>query len=472
MNVILVVLDSLRADHVGCYGNTWIKTPNFDAFAGENVLFEKAAPETLPTIQARRAMMTGNRLFPFRDWKPTLGDNVISPGWAPLRESDITLSEILNDAGSRTAFITDTYHMFKASMNFHRGFDEWRWIRGQEYDRYRSAPPSREIDIDHFIDPKLYGTYPHAKLLQYLSNTAFRKGEEDYFAPMVFSEGMRWLEENHDAEKYFLWLDVFDPHEPWDPPQEYRDIYDPGYEGREYIAGKAGDPLEYMTEKELNHTRALYAGEVTMVDTWFGKFIAKVKDLCLYDNSMIIVVSDHGHPLGEHGIIHKIAYAMYGTLMDIPLLIHYPEGTGAGKRISEFVYHHDVFSTILSFAGVQAPEEVDGEDIWPLVTGEGGPKREYVTCGMEKYVWVRDDHYVYISETDGANPQLFDLEIDPGQFNNIAPDHPDVVKEMMQKAVADGGGPLPVFDYLPSYLADATYSTPLTRKREKKTERV
>ena len=79
MNVILIVMDSLRADHVGCYGNTWIKTPNLDAFAEENVLFERAAPESLPTIQSRRAIMTGNRLFPFRDWKPTLGDNVISP---------------------------------------------------------------------------------------------------------------------------------------------------------------------------------------------------------------------------------------------------------------------------------------------------------------------------------------------------------------------------------------------------------
>jgi arylsulfatase A-like enzyme len=466
MNVILVVLDSLRLDHVGCYGNTRIRTPNLDAFAKENILFERAAPESLPTIQVRRAIMTGNRLFPFRDWKPTLGDNVISPGWAPLRESDITLSEILSDADYRTAFVTDTYHMFKPSMNFHRGFDEWRWIRGQEYDRYRSAPPPKGIDIEHLIDPKLYGTYPHAKVLQYLSNTSFRKGEEDYFGPMVFTEGMRWIEENHEgAEKFFLWLDAFDPHEPWDPPLEYREMYDPGYEGREFIVGKAGNPLEYMTERELKHTRALYAGEVTMVDKWFGKFIAKVKDLGLYENTMIIVVSDHGHQLGEHGIIHKIASALYHTLMDIVLLIHHPEGIGAGKRVREFVYHHDIFSTILSFAGIKPPEEVDGEDMWPLVIGGGGPKREYVTCGMERYVWVKDNCFAYISETDGTNPRLFDLEKDPGQFNDIAPDHPDIVKQMFEKAVESGGGPLPKFDYLPSYLASATYSTPLTRKK-------
>ena len=469
MNVILIVLDSLRRDHVGCYGNTWIKTPCLDAFSTESALFERAAPESLPTIQSRRGMLTGNRLFPFRDWKAHLGDNVVSPGWAPLREEDISISEIFQDSGYTTAFITDVYHMFKPSMNFHRGFDEWRFIRGQEYDRYRIAPPPKDINVDHYVSAKLKGTYAYEKGIRYLSNTAHRKGEEDYFAPMVFREGMRWLEENHEyAENFFLWIDCFDPHEPWDPPQEYRDLYNPGYKGREYIVGKAGDPLEYMTEEELNHTRALYAGEVTMVDKWFGKFIDKVKALGLYDDSMIVVVSDHGHPLGEHGIIHKIAGAMYPTLLDIVLMIHHPKGIGNGVRVKDFVYQHDLFSTMLSFAGVDLPEKVDGQDIWPLVTGEGGPKRDYVTCGMEKYVWVKDDRYVYISETDGKDPKLFDLASDPGNYVNIAADNPAIVKEMFEKAVESGGGSLPVFDYLPSYMAGQTFSTAMTRRKEKK----
>ncbi len=469
MNVILIVLDSLRPDHVGCYGNSWIKTPCMDAFSTESALFERAAPESLPTIQVRRGMLTGNRLFPFRDWKAHLGDNVVSPGWAPLREKDISIAEILQDAGYTTAFITDVYHMFKPSMNFHRGFDEWRFIRGQEYDRYRIAPPPKDIDVDHYISAKLKETYAYAKVVQYLSNTAYRKGEEDYFAPMVFREGMRWLEENHEyTENFFLWIDCFDPHEPWDPPQEYRDLYNPGYKGREYIVGKAGDPLEYMTEEELKHTRALYAGEVTMVDKWFGKFIDKVKALGLYEKSMIVVVSDHGHPLGEHGIIHKIAGAMHPTLLDIVLMIHHPQGIGNGLRVKDFVYQHDLFSTMLNFADVDAPDKVDGQDIWPLVTGEGGPKRDYVTCGMEKYVWVKNDRYVYISETDGKYPKLYDLSSDPGNHANIAADSPAIVKEMFEKAVESGGGSLPVFDYLPSYMAGQTFSTAMTRRKEKK----
>ncbi len=456
MNVILVVIDSLRKDHVGCYGNGWIQTPNMDAFAKESCLFEQCYPESLPTLPARRAMITGNRMFPFRNWREESPGDLQSdatPGWAPLRKTDVTISEILQEAGYRTAFITDIHHMFRPSMNFHRGFDEFRHIRGNEGDRYNSGPPPKDIDIDHFLVPALYDTYAHQGLLRYLSNTSFRKGEEDYFAPLVFGEGIRWLEANRDAEKFFLWIDCFDPHEPWDPPQKYVDLYDPGYEGKEIINPQTGDPNTYLSEKELKHMRALYAGEVTMVDTWFGKFIDKTKALNLHENTLIIIVADHGHPLGEHKVVRKIPWAMYPTLMDIPLLIRHPNGIGAGKRIQAYVQHHDLFTTALNFTGVTAPKPVDGEDLIPLMSGQSGPQRDHVTCGCRRYVWLRDERYVYIAVADGTYPQLFDLRSDPGQFNNMAPDHPDICSKMHEKVLEDAGGPLPDFSGLTDFAA-------------------
>jgi hypothetical protein len=122
---------------------------------------------------------------------------------------------------------------------------------------------------------------------------------------------------------------------------------------------------------------------------------------------------------------------------------------------------------MLGFTGIDPPEKVDGEDLWPLVTGEGGPKRDYVTCGMEKYVWVKDDRYVYISETDGKDVKLFDLSADPENYTDIATDNPAIVKEMYDRAVESGGGSLPVFDYLPSYMAGQTFSSAMTRRKEK-----
>jgi arylsulfatase A-like enzyme len=188
--------------------------------------------------------------------------------------------------------------------------------------------------------------------------------------------------------------------------------------------------------------------------------MAFVKELGLVENTLIIVVTDHGHPLGEHNTSRKLPWAMYPTLMDCPLFIRHPEGIGAGKRIKEFVQHQDLFSTALSFAGVDPPEKVDGEDLLPLMTGQGGPKREYVTCGLRRYVWVRDERYILISLTDMSYTRLFDLQNDPGNFTNIAPDHPEIVKEMYEKAVEDAGGPLPLFPGLIDYSAGVWFPKP------------
>ena len=202
-----------------------------------------------------------------------------------------------------------------------------------------------------------------------------------------------------------------------------------------------------------------------MVDKWFGKFIDKCRGLGVLDNSLVVMVSDHGHPLGEHGIIHKHPSALYPTLVDCPMMIRHPEGVGAGKRISEFVYQHDLFMTMLNQAGVEPPEPVDSEDIWPLATGEGGPRREFVTCGMGRFVWVKDDRYSYIAETTGIKPRLFNLETDPGNFNDIAADNPEFCKAMHSKAEADADGPLPDFSYLTGYPAKAEFRTGMDQRK-------
>ncbi|MBW1699833.1 MAG: sulfatase-like hydrolase/transferase [Deltaproteobacteria bacterium] len=111
MNLILIIVDSLRADHVGVNGNHWIKTPNMDKLANNSVRFTKTYPESLPTIPVRRAIHTGKRCFPFRNWKSFKQWPV--PGWIPIPEEDVTLAEILQEKGYTTAFITDVYHMWK-----------------------------------------------------------------------------------------------------------------------------------------------------------------------------------------------------------------------------------------------------------------------------------------------------------------------------------------------------------------------
>ncbi|MGH3089348.1 MAG: sulfatase-like hydrolase/transferase, partial [Rubrobacteraceae bacterium] len=175
MNVVVVILDSLRKDHVGAYGNDWIQTPNLDALAKESLRFTRAYPESIPTIPARRAIYTGTRTWPFRNWVPQKGETFFPAGWQRIPENQVSLPEILVEQEFSTALITDTQHQFKASMNFQRGFDVFDYIRGQERDKYRaisSAPPELvEKQVVPGNDRSMVD-----KVRQYVANTWYRKG--------------------------------------------------------------------------------------------------------------------------------------------------------------------------------------------------------------------------------------------------------------------------------------------------------
>ncbi len=438
MNLILIIADSLRADHTGCYGNKWIKTPNIDRLAQESVLFERAFPEGLPTIPVRRAIYTGNRTWPFEDYQPKKGDTVRHFGWQPMAESDIALAEILTDAGYYTGLISDTYHIFKPAMNFHRGFETFLWIRGQEGDRYRPLlenPPG----LKRRLPPAMEGRVGRA-LPQYLSNVAERKSEEDYFAPQVFREGMRWLESAGNYKKFFLVLDSFDPHEPYDPPKWYADLYYPGYKGIDIIHPPLG-AISWLKPSELKRIRALYAGEVTMFDVWLGRFLDKVGELGLLDDTLIVFISDHGHPLGEHGILKKLYSNLYYELLEIPLIIRHPRGLGAGKRIKTFVYNYDIFATVLNLLKVKAPAKVESLNLWPLVTGKKRKHRDYITSGYQRYSCVVDSNWLFITgPPEKEDERLYNLKRDPKQQHNVVRRHPRVVALMKSRLRKDSGG--------------------------------
>ncbi len=160
MNIVFIVYDSLRKDCIGCYNsNPWweVQTPHFDALAEESLVMTRAYPESLPTLPTRRALYTGNRVYPFHNADYRLkGDFVGAPGWGPIPEEQDTIAELLRDKGGyRTALIADVYHMFKPSKNFSRGFDQWMFLRGQEVDPYRSGPQPTQAEIDYWVPREL-----------------------------------------------------------------------------------------------------------------------------------------------------------------------------------------------------------------------------------------------------------------------------------------------------------------------------
>jgi arylsulfatase A-like enzyme len=238
-------------------------------------------------------------------------------------------------------------------------------------------------------------------------------------------------------------LDSFDPHEPWDPPEEYVNLYSDGYEGREPIVPNYGSS-DWISDEELERMKALYAGEVTMVDRWLGHFLDKMESTGRMDDTLLLVLADHGVALGEHGATGKPFGALWPELTDIPFFIRHPEGKGAGQTSDYFASTHDVASTILGAIGLLPPQQLDGQYLTLLLEDVEPAPRPHFTLGYNEYVWARDDRYAMFGRNDRSDLKLYDLRRDPGMNEDIAGDNPDVVKHMFDDYILkDAGGSLP-----------------------------
>jgi arylsulfatase A-like enzyme len=330
MNVFWIVLDSLRRDHVGAYGSEVCQTPHLDAFAEEAILFDNAYPEALPTIPVRTALNTGCRTLHSRPWQP-------------LSNEDVTAAEILGHHGYTSAMITDVYHMVKPDMNFHRGFDSFQFIRGQEGDCFELVP--HDEDLDKYVHPQ-QSARKRRVIDNFLRNTQHWQSEEDTFPAQVFQEAARMARGLQDKDKLF------------------------NYNGKRLIEANYST-VDYMSAEELAYIRGMYAGEVTLVDRWFGHFIDTLRETGMLDRSVVIVLADHGHPHGDHGTIMKSPPNMYNELLRIPLMIRLPDAERAGQRVAPLVQMDDILPTTLELIGL-GNESVcmTGKSMWPLVTGD------------------------------------------------------------------------------------------------------
>ena len=438
-NVVLVIVDSLRKDHLGAYGNSWIETPNLDALAKESLRFTQAYPESIPTICARRAIHTGLRTWPFRDWKPPKGEDILLQGWQPIPEGQTTLAEILKQNGYATLFQTDTMHQFKASYNFQRGFDVFDFIRGQTTDDYKPMWTFPREKVRQALGM-------HDYFQQYFANTAYRKTEEDWFSPQVFTKASESLEVASGGQPFFMVVDSYDPHEPWDTPEEYVSLYDDPYDGPEpySVIYGLGD---YLTERESQRMKARYAAEVTMADRWLGNFLDKMDELKLFENTLLVFLADHGIAHGEHGYVGKPPYVLWPEVTDIPFFIRHPGGKLAGQTSDYYASTHDVAPSILGFLGIESPKPMDGQDLSVLFDGGEPEERAHFTLGYNDHAWARDEAYVMFARNDGRNPLLFDLREDPDMNTNTAESNQEVLNKMWGEYILkDAGGPLPRYN--------------------------
>jgi len=397
-NVIIYLVDALRADHLGCYGYGPATSPRLDGFAQDSVLFTTASSTSSWTAPGVATIFTG------------LEPEVHQVLWdcSSLQDRFTTLAEILRGNGWTTWQMTTHPIPRDAQKNLVQGFDGARWLPWFDLTRKSTA-----ADLNEHIFP--------------------------------------WLEE-HKSEPFFLYVHTVDAHDPYRAPKEYVDFFDPGYTGKTNGERPHNSPDSFWwskTDRDRQHARAIYDGCVRFNDEHFGKLVDELKRLGLYDDTMIIFTADHGEELWDHPGEAEITSGwshgrtLYEEVIHIPLVVKFPESEYRGLRHSAPVTHIDFLPTICDVAGVGVPQDSPGRSMVGLLEDEDSwtPRRIYhyldtymyspPTQYLHKIYCVRDGMYKYILRVAPYQQEmLYDLSEDPAERHNIIDSVPEVASKL------------------------------------------
>jgi arylsulfatase A-like enzyme/Flp pilus assembly protein TadD len=349
-NVILVTIDTVRADHIGCYGAHDVQTPTLDTLANDGVVFDNAIAQVPLTLPSHAVILTGT--YPFQNGLQDFTGK-------PLDKRFTTVTQVLRARGYATGAVVSAF-VLDQSWGLARGFD----------------------------------SYDDAFSREAYSQRAEKAGMVERPAELSVTRALDWLNKT-TRRPFFLWLHLYDPHSPYNPPEPYRG--------------------QYQTHP--------YDGEITYADHELGRLITWLKGNRLYDNTLILILSDHGESLGEHGE-KEHGFFVYKPTVHVPLIIKPPSTTGIRPgRVSRTVETVAVASTLLHLAGPKdpVPSQFHLPDL--LATGKQDESIAYseTLYPFNSFGWsplhsLDTGHYRYI---DAPEPELYELKTDPGETNNL-----------------------------------------------------
>ena len=453
MNVLLYVVDSLRADHLSCHGHSRQTTPNLDALAGEGVRYERCHAPATWTRPVSVSLLTGA-------YPPAHG----------VRHRDDALPAdldrlpgLLREAGMRTVGIS-TMGNVSSTLGYDAGFDAFADLYKDESVVERRREASAEAQQLSHEDPEAIALPRSADVVDRLEaefESAGPDGPEDLFA--------------------FCWS--IDPHLPFDPPEGFRDYVDPDYDGP--IDGSFESLPDEPTPVDLDRLRDLYDGEVRYVDEQVGRLVEGLKERGVYDDTLLVVLGDHGEAFYEHDVVFH-GTVPYEELLHVPLIVKPPAGGPTGETVDDLVSLIDVVPTILELLGIDGrPSRSQGRVLPPFGDRSGAdsgaaglgdpdaptdravfsetqlrdfePAHRSVTLGRWKYVRTETPLPDYVlkrlveeresipgltyalatlrdsalaAADGGVTEHLYDLEADPGERSNLAAERPAVVDRL------------------------------------------
>ncbi len=367
------MLDSLNRHYLPLYGGKQVRTPNIDRLAERGVVFENHFCCSMPCMPARRDLFTGRA-------------NFLETPWSPIQPWDICLQPALSQQrGVYSHLITDHYHYFHAGGEcYHNQFSSWEFLRGQEGDVWRPM-----VDKPH--TPPFIGKNRRS----YWANRHFMETEndEDYSTPQCFMRAIDFLEHNGNSDQWHLHLECFDPHEPFACPEKYREEFNDTWDNEKlHFDWPNYAPVEEDNDA-INHIRACYAGTLKMTDFWLGKLLDKIDTLNLWKDTVIVLSTDHGHLLGEHGYWGKNYMFDYKDLAHIPLVICAPNSHP--RRSSALTSTLDLMPTFMDLHQAKMSHQVHGKSLRHLIETEDSHHDALLYGYFGKDVNFTDGHYTY-----------------------------------------------------------------------------
>ncbi len=390
-NVVLVLLDSLNRHLLPCYGGTEFETPTIDRFAAGALRFTGHHAGSLPCMPARHDLLVGALDFP---WRP----------WGSIEVWEEAVTRDLRRRGVTTMLCSDHPHLFETGgENYHTDFTAWDYERGHESDPWRTAPDPSWIGA-----PALPVARQRVRHAYDDSRTWFRD-EADFPGPRTMAAAARWLRTSAGAhDRFFLLVDEFDPHEPFDTPAPWAGRYDPDWEGPPVIwppylvQAVAGG---HLSPRLARHLRANYGAKLTMIDHWLGRVLDALEETGRAGDTAVVLTTDHGHYLGEHDLFGKPAAPVYAELGRIPLLVRWP-GSGPGV-VDALTTTVDLHATLCDVFGATPAHPTHGRSLVPLLEGTASSVRATALFGYwGQHVGITDGRHRYLRGCGAANLPL------------------------------------------------------------------
>jgi arylsulfatase A-like enzyme len=381
---VVITIDTLRADHLSCYGYPRPTSPRIDAFAKRAMLFEKVVCQSSQTLPSHASILIGTN--------PRT--HLAISHESPVPEDQTTLAEILKKKGYRTAAFISS-HALDSKYHLDQGFDTY-W----------------EVHKKHTI----------------IERQLQKIQERDATADAV----LEWLEHNADS-RFFLWVHWFDPHRPYDPPPRYLQEFGGGYTGPadtdpEFIMNVWRQQID-LAQEDIDHLIGRYDGEIAFTDVQVGKVLDQLDAEGLLKNTVVVLTADHGEILYEHEHYFGHDIALYDECLLIPLIIYWPDLERAGTHVKPLVQSLDIMPTVLDLLEVECPHRLEGRSLLPLAGGsqestvdyafsetfpfpEKCPPRHAVRTSQWKLIWKE-------LADGGLTKELYDLSADPGETDNL-----------------------------------------------------